>query len=173
MTALAVLVPTTPSAGPGLKPNDCSLAWTSFTSSRRSGVGFGSGATDAGCSGLAEPTFTTEEGWAGGTFAGGDGGDASVDSNRSGIDVALATSDSAGAVGAAAPNGDPTVARRLAMTDPTTAPRAKPITSLSRRPRVRSYACRAARRAAFAAAGSIARCRAACSASWRDRSAID
>src|SRR5215510_3037049 len=104
MTAPAVLVPTTPSAGPGLKPNDCSLAWTSFTSSRRSGVGFGIGSRDAGCSGPAESASPPGEGWAGGTLTGGDGGDASVDSNRPGIDVAPATSDSAGAVGAAVPN---------------------------------------------------------------------
>src|SRR5215813_11706585 len=107
MTAPAVLAPTTPSAGPGLKPNDCSLAWTSFTSSRRSGIGFGIGATDAGCSGLAESTVTTGEGWAGATLAGGDRGDASADSNRPGMDVALATSGSAGAVGAAVPSGEP------------------------------------------------------------------
>ena len=40
MTALVVMDPAAPSIGPGLKPNDRSLDWTSLTSSRASDVGF-------------------------------------------------------------------------------------------------------------------------------------
>src|SRR5882757_2931005 len=44
MTASAVLVPTAPSIGPGLKPNDRSLVWTSWISlrSRRTWLGVAS-----------------------------------------------------------------------------------------------------------------------------------
>src|SRR5580693_1634307 len=40
--------PGTPSTGPGLKPNDRNLAWTSLISSRCSAVWFGAGSTAAG-----------------------------------------------------------------------------------------------------------------------------
>src|ERR1700738_3598076 len=42
------MVPGTPSTGPGSKPNDRSLAWTSLISSRRSAAWFGGGSTGAG-----------------------------------------------------------------------------------------------------------------------------
>src|SRR5262249_19593260 len=129
MTAPAVLAPTTPSAGPELKPNDCSLAWTSLTSSRRSGVRFGGASTDAGCPVPTESRLTSGAGWADVTLGGGGRGVASVGSTRPGMDGAVATLPSAGdagCVGSTAPDGDPTVGRRVAMPDPTIAPRAKP-----------------------------------------------
>src|SRR6266851_462028 len=45
MTAPSVMAPGAPSTGPGLKPKDRSLAWTSLISSRRSGAAFGAGST--------------------------------------------------------------------------------------------------------------------------------
>jgi hypothetical protein len=59
------------------------------------------------------------------------------------------------------------------MPAPTTTATATLSPTIRRRPRARSYASKAARRAAFAAAGSTARCRAARSPSRRDSSAID
>src|SRR5262245_53328969 len=183
MTALAVMRPAAPSTGPGLKPNDCSLVWTSLTSSRRSGVWFGTTSTGAGWPAAAESALASAGSWAEATLAGGDGDDGAggddFDSGGTGSGVAAAIStDDAGSVRVAALGengigGQPSIGPRLTMAEPTTAPIAKPSTNLIRRARARSYARRAARRAAFAASGSIARCRAARSASLRDSSLID
>src|SRR5262245_28681718 len=167
MTASAVLVPAAPSIGPGLKPNDRSLVWTSWISLRCRGawlvVASTAGGTGAGGSSFGSlfgPWLLvgSTEGMA--TPGGGDGG---------GDDCAVATVSTAGTCPVLAADGHKSSIReRLATPEPRTAPSAKPSINLRRRLRARSYAFRASRQAAVATSGSTALCRAPRSASCRD-----
>src|SRR5260370_3250920 len=185
MTAPAVFAPAAPSIGPGLKPSNRSLACTSWTSVRFSGIWFGVDPTSAGWSplvvsvlaALSKPMLAGPDGGNGDAGSGGastgwlfavsfiigsaarmrslaagdgNGDDCAVDDglNSGATGVGAVATDSSGT------GHNASIGAKLAMPEPTTAPSAKPSANLRRRLRTRSYACRAARRAAFVTSGS-------------------
>lgn len=177
--------PGAPSSGPGLKPKECSLVWTSLISSRRSASGAGSGIGAAGANstdafsltGVGATCVDTGKaaGGAGGEgilAAGGDGAGAGA-----GGTAATSMRDTRSVFAVARGDGGSGVTAmttmKQAMPMAATAAPAVPRAVFNRRARAKSYASSAARRASAAACGSFADCRAARSPSRLVRPARD
>src|SRR3990167_5798437 len=165
--------PGAPSSGPGLKPKERSVVWTSLISSRRSAPGAGSGIGAAGANstdafsltGVGATCVDTGKaaGGAGGEgilAAGGDGAGAGVGAGAGGT-AATSMRDTRSVFAVARGDGGSGVTAmttmKQAMPMAATAAPAVPRAVFNRRARAKSYASSAARRAPAAARGALVR----------------